>query len=124
MKAISMILMIFYVLFPLPDAKGSGIEISAEDLVGAYLENEIAADQLYKDKYVNVSGIVESIAKDILGHPFILLKSKHFIKVQCTFYDPKAIPVLARLKPGQKISVEGICLGKFLNVQIKCGGNK
>lgn len=124
MKTISTILALLYSFSFLPDAIGSGIEISSEDLVGAYLENEISADQLYKDKYVKVSGIIEAIAKDILGHPYILFKSNKFVKVQCTFYDSKAIPVLAKLKPGQHIWIEGLCTGKFLNVQLKCGGSK
>lgn len=49
------------------------LDVTALDLIEAYKENEINADDKYKGKIVRVTGKVGRIAKDILDDPYVIL---------------------------------------------------
>lgn len=96
------------------------IEISADDLYSAYKENEVAADQKYKNKMLEISGTVNSIGKDITDTIYITLETGELLNsVQCYFKNSEADAV-ASLSKGQEITVIGKCTGLTLtNVMIK-----
>lgn len=85
--------------------------ITAKDLVNAYEENTIAADEQYKGKEFKVSGIVGDINTDFLGRPYITLRGSgnEFMKPQFAF-EKSAASELAKLKKGAKVVL--ICTGK------------
>jgi hypothetical protein len=88
--------------------------IPATTLIFEYETNEIAADQDYKDRRVYITGIVSTIAKDILGDPYVTLGSG-FPSVQCMF--PRSHEsLLASLKPGDTLSITCTGSGKTINV--------
>src|SRR5688500_15904939 len=91
------------------------ISISAQALYSAYDANEVAADEMYRDRNLRVTGTVESIGKDILDLPYVVLKSgaKYSIGgVQC-FFDYNS-PGLSSLSKGQTVTLTGLCKGKSI----------
>jgi len=90
------------------------VEITAPQLYQAYQANEIAADEKYKDKIIQVSGRIRDIGNDLMDNPYItLVGDQYFGDVQC-FFNEKS--VVANLSKGQQITVLGICDGLMINV--------
>src|ERR1051325_125999 len=52
----------------------SHIAITAQALYTDYERNEIAADQKYKDREINVGGVVQKIGKEKDGTPYVILR--------------------------------------------------
>jgi hypothetical protein len=98
---------------PLPDP----IRVAARDLVAAYNDNAIAAEQRFGKQIVLVTGRVAKIDRDILGDPYVLLADAgEAWGVQCMF---AAADELAALKVGQVVAVLGVCDGKLLNLFVR-----
>lgn len=95
--------------------------VRAPDLWQAYQENEVAADQRFKDKVVIVTGVVENIGKDIMDTPYVTLRTQDFgsagywAQVQCMFADTN-IDTLGRLQSGQRVKIKGSVDGYLVNV--------
>lgn len=80
--------------------------VTAKTLTKDYSDNEVAADQKYKNKssYFLVSGAIDSISKDFTGTPYVSLRGNEmFHNVQARFSDG-AVDILATLKKGQTVS--------------------
>ena len=103
------------------ETKESTITISAEKLLKAYDDNEVKADNKYKDKQLKVSGEIDDIGKDITDDTYITVGygdeyAASF--VQCYFSDSDKSKV-ADLKKGDKITLVGTCDGLSINVLLK-----
>lgn len=101
----------------LPDA----IKVSALDLVTAYDDNEVNAEKLYLDKTLEVTGIINSIGKDIFDDAYVTLGdgTKYSFKtVQCYFNDDQ-IDRVAQLQPGDTLTVVGANTSGTLGVIMK-----
>src|SRR6266852_4648886 len=64
--------------------------VSAQQLASAYKDNEVAADERYKGKVIAVTGIIDSIGKDTLDTPYVVLGGGDrfsITSVQCMFGD-------------------------------------
>lgn len=101
-------------------ASGPVIDVAARTLASAYEANEVAADADYKGKVVLVTGIVDSINKDIGDDPVVILKANEmFSGVHCSMDDSQA-GTAARLSKGQQVSMRGRVSGMILgSVMIK-----
>lgn len=98
------------------------IQVSAKDLLSAYEENELNADNQYKDKLLEITGIVDDIGTDILDDVYVTLgdgEEFSFATVQCYFKDKEEIDKVASLKSGDEITIIGTCDGQFFNVSLK-----
>jgi hypothetical protein len=94
------------------------IEVTANEIYQAYEDNQIVADEQFKDKYIIVTGIVDDIKKDILGNPYVTLETSSYWSVQCMF--PKEdIAVLTKLSKGQKVRIAGRVTGTTMNVLLE-----
>lgn len=96
-------------------------QISVDQLLSEYKSNEVAADQKFKGKVLEIAGTVNSIGKDIGNDPYITLKSGEnfdFRGVQC-YFDKSQESQLANISKGQQITIRGMCSGLLGNVQIK-----
>jgi hypothetical protein len=93
------------------------LTVAANTIIQDYQDNEIAADQKYKDKRVRVTGIVDQVGKDIMGDMYVTVvaKSSDFHVVQCYFAKPDQTE-LAALKKRARIIVVGTCGGLMMNV--------
>jgi Leucine-rich repeat (LRR) protein len=85
--------------------------IAYMDLYNYSKDNELAFDSRYKDRSLQVSGVVYSIEKDI--------RDEYFIRVGNVFGDfvrfyftSGNIHNLSEIKKGDEILVEGICTGR------------
>lgn len=91
--------------------------LSADQLYSEYDSNEVAADAKYKGKKVVVSGIVQDIANDIFGHPYIVIGQGGMQGVQCSFPNSRKSSVM-HLTKGQQVTVKGTVQGKMMLVQL------
>jgi hypothetical protein len=95
------------------------IEISANSLYGAYEQNEVAADEKYKNKKLGVTGIIGDIGKDVFDEPYVSLKISYLQNINC-YFDDKNNKLISKLRKGQRITVIGNCEGKSItNVILK-----
>lgn len=94
--------------------------VTAKELFEAYEKNEIAADNRYKGKLLEVSGKVDNVGKDLLDTPYLTLEVGKFqiMGVQA-FFDDDSLPKLANLSKGQGVTLQCRCDGKFGNVMLK-----
>lgn len=72
-------------------------------------ENQLAAEEKYKDKYIEFSGYIKNISEDITGSPFLSIYPNtdqyyYGTYIQC-FFEEKSD--LISLKNGQKVSIQG-----------------
>jgi hypothetical protein len=98
------------------EREGPGITISADDLHKAYESNEAAADKLYQGKILIVTGTVgtTSTPEAGMGRPaIILVDARQKEIVNCFGFAASDKDAIAKLKPGQKVTVKGKCMGKL-----------
>ena len=90
--------------------------ITASKLYKEYNENEIAADEKYKGKIIEVTGVIRDIGNDIMDNAYItLVGNEYFGDIQCYFNEKS---VVAKLSKGKRITVMGSCSGLMINVQV------
>lgn len=92
--------------------------VTAENLVQHYVNNEVRADGIFKDKTFYVEGVIADIGKDIMNNIYVTLDgpSGDFRKVQCFFNDAD---MAAQLEKGYTVAFEGRCSGLMMNVLMK-----
>lgn len=98
------------------------VKITAKELMDAYNENGVKADNEYKGKILEVTGIVDTIDKDILDTVYVTIGTGAQFEwnVQCYFKDEGEIAKAAELSPGEEVTIIGECDGKaILNVDLK-----
>jgi hypothetical protein len=96
------------------------IKVDAKDLIKAYTNNEVSADNQYKGKVVEVTGTVKDISV-ILGKTSITVGTNaelEAVKVFCSFDDKAEIDKIAKLNKGDTITVIGKVQGKSLDVTL------
>ena len=90
--------------------------VSARKLYKEYNANEIAADEKYKGKIIQVTGIIRDIGNDIMDNAYItLIGDQYFGDIQCYFKEKS---IVAGLSKGKRISVMGSCSGLMMNVHL------
>lgn len=95
--------------------------VTSKQIVDDYKANEVSADAKYKGKEFEISGVVETIGKDILDTPYISLESYEYAivdKVQCMF-NKGSEAESATVSKGQKIILKGEISGKLSNIIVK-----
>ncbi len=95
--------------------------ISIGDLLQAYSDNEVNADNLYTGKTLKISGIVDSVSKDVFDHTYVKVITGEPYEIwgaQC-YIKSSEMEDAAELKPGDTITVVGLCEGYSLNVVFK-----
>ncbi len=91
--------------------------IKAVELSKLYADNEISADEKFKDKQFQISGKVSNIA-EVLGTIQVDFEShKQFFTVKCTFDESEKANV-AKLKKGQAAVFTGTVTGQTLNLYV------
>ena len=90
--------------------------VSARKLYEEYNANEIAADEKYKGKIIQVTGIIRDIGNDIMDNAYItLIGDQYFGDIQCYFREKS---IVAGLSKGNRIIVMGSCSGLMMNVHL------
>ncbi|HUY26166.1 MAG TPA: hypothetical protein VMV27_01995 [Candidatus Binataceae bacterium] len=96
------------------------LSINAIRLVEDYEANEVAADQKYKGKTIEVNGMVGSVGKDILNSMYVTLGQREDdIASAQLFFAKEHENELASLSRGQFLDAVCVCDGKMMNVILK-----
>jgi tRNA_anti-like len=89
------------------------ISLSADSLFRAFLENESAANALYLNNVLDISGKIKSIEKNTEGKTVIVLETGDMMfGINCTMDGE------FNLKEGDNVTVKGICTGYLADVVI------
>lgn len=97
------------------------ISITAERLIAEYEANEVAADEKYKGKMMEVTETIKEIGKDFLNNMYVTLENGEkfsFRSVECTFGESLRKEA-ASLSKGRRITIRGQCKGMIADIQIK-----
>lgn len=91
------------------------VKVSAVQLSKAYDENKVAADAKYEGKKLEISGVIDSIGKDITDAPYVVLKGVEYklFGVQCMFPRAKESNLISLTK-GQSLTVQGKLSGELI----------
>ena len=96
-------------------AAETGIPISASELYSKFTSNEPKANQAYLNKVLQVSGqVLEVKSTSTTGRVVVLNTGDPMFGVSCTLN--KTDPATATVRPGEKITVKGICTGYLSDV--------
>lgn len=87
------------------------IKTTASNLYQDYDDNEVAADEKYKDKKIAVTGTIQDIGKDVMDDAYITLNTGKYGIVQCSFNNSKMVKTLSK---GDRVTIVGNCSGKTL----------
>jgi len=91
-------------------------EVTAIQLIEAFDNNEVVANETYLDKVIEVKGKVRQVLKQ--QNSFVVLlgdDSSLMSGVSCTL-DNKDDSLAYGLKPGDELVIRGICTGYLLDV--------
>ena len=93
------------------------ISVTARELYADFERNAIAAERKYSKAVVEVNGYIDDIRRNIQNIPYVHLSGGGAFGVRC-FFDESDADTLARLSPGQNVTISGIVTGKFSSVQM------
>ena len=94
------------------------LSTTADALYADYENNTIRAEGKYKEKVIQVSGVVESVGKDDDGYAYILLGTGNSIwGVQCFLGDGNQDDAI-KVSKGQRVKIKGQVAQKKLNVMM------
>jgi hypothetical protein len=95
------------------EAGGGGTQVTAVELARAYDQNEDRADARFKNRVLEVTGVVKEV--DFVNNDdayAVLLHGTQDDTVDCEFAkDPAIRARLAQLKPGDTVTIRGKCTG-------------
>ena len=97
------------------------MELSVGEILQAYEEDDIAADEKFMNKILRVTGTVSLIdVKDKLDIHYIRMTGRGgdpWQSLQCMF-DKKYSAVLEQLEKGQSITVQGRYTGSIIAIRM------
>jgi hypothetical protein len=89
----------------------TGIPVTAKELFTKFSTNEPQANNSYLNKVLQVSGqVLEVKSNSTAGRVVILNTGDSLFGIACTLDKPEVV------KPGEKITVKGICTGYLSDV--------
>lgn len=92
------------------------VVVSASTYFDDYQANEVAADQQYKGKLIEITGVVDAV-RSTMGSQYIDLEtSNQLLDVACKMSGNDG---LAAITKGQKITIIGTGAGKFISPQVE-----
>ncbi len=98
------------------ESKSPKIKISNEKLMNEFNDNEISANNKYKEKIIQVVGKINKISdsKNLTGDRIIKVELGDNLseEVDCHFKE-KDMSELSNLKKGQNVIIEGFCGGTY-----------
>lgn len=92
--------------------------VTADEMLEEYKKNEIAADQKFKDKLVQVSGKVAEVKKAPLLGYYVALGSPQegeMFDIMC-YLDNSAVDDAAKLQKGEDVTLLGYCRGRTAGI--------
>lgn len=97
--------------------KENGLKVSAVEIFAAYMNDEAAADKLYLNKAIEVTGVVSEVKKNQEGKTVIYLQTEDPVfGINCTFKEEPG-----SISKGSTVTFKGICTGLLSDVIINQG---
>lgn len=87
------------------------VEINASDLATAFETDEAAANKIYLDKVVAVTGLVSDVSTNQQGFTIIVLKGTDMSGVSCTLLEKNT-----SVEKNSTIRLQGFCNGYLTDV--------
>ena len=106
------ILMLSIVLLEACGGASSAISVTAEELCSAYRDNEAAADALYKDKILEVTGrreLTGATGIDRDGNPYTTISCEGLSGGIRCWFSPEDVLEITKL--GTQVTIRGKCYG-------------
>ena len=97
------------------------MQVNIRNILSAYKDNEVGADNMYKGNYVQVTGVVSSVKKDIMNDLYVTLGTGaqfEIPKIQA-FFDDSMNSQLGQLRKGSNLTVVCRVEGLMMNVLAK-----
>jgi len=85
------------------------ISVNISEMYEIYKQNEVLANDTYKDKVCAFDIVVEEINEDTSGHPYISIKSDSYRIV--VYFNKNQRNNFLTIKSGDSIKVKAICKG-------------
>jgi len=104
-----------------PEPAEQARAIPLKTLLSEYKDNEVRADQQFKDQLISTTGKVGDIKKDIMNHIYVIVGTGAMFEiptVQCFPSDGQEGKAAA-LSKGDTVTVEGRVSGLMMNVLVK-----
>lgn len=100
------------------------VVVDAVDLLKAFEKDAAAAEEIYADKYLELTGVVERVGTDRFSTMFVILHGgddNAKIKVECFFAYAEGPDEgkIKRLKKGQRITIRGEYDTRVSNIQLQ-----
>lgn len=97
------------------------VQVNIGQLLSNYKDNEVRADNLYKGKQVQITGIVGNIKKDIMNSLYVTLGTGAQFEIPevQAFFDDSMNSQLGGLSKGQQLTVVCRVSGLMMNVLVK-----
>lgn len=92
--------------------------LSADRLIGDYSINEMAADEKYVGKIIEIMGNVSSVSVSNGNGVITFLIQGYETGITCNFQSNENTKVV-KLKTNQFVTVKGICTGMLLDIMMK-----
>lgn len=90
------------------------ISIPANELFMAFENDEAAANEMYLNKVLEVTGIIKEVKNKENGLPAVIFETDDLIfGVMCEFESQEGA---ASIKVGELLTIKGVCTGKLLDV--------
>jgi hypothetical protein len=100
-----------------PAAEAKQVEL--RKLLSEYGDNEVRADEAFKGRVIQTSGVVGEVKKDIVGDTYVLVGTGRQFELpvlQCSL-NSNQVKKAATLTKGARVTVRGRVTGLMLNVQ-------
>lgn len=92
------------------------MELKADELLAAFRQDEAAANRVYVDKVLIVSGKVRQVESNTAGQTAVHLDTGDpLAAVVCSFYTDESVYV-KNIAPGTIVRIKGICTGALADV--------
>lgn len=92
-------------------ADEEGISVRADSLYQAFVQNENLANTNYLNRILKITGRVKNVNTNTEGGQVIVLETGDAVfGINCTLVRP------ATVKPGDEITLKGICTGYLMDV--------
>lgn len=97
------------------------MQVNIRDILAAYENNEVGADNQYKGKLIEVTGIVDNIKKDIFDNLYVTLGTGAQFEIPQiqAFFDDSMNNQLGQLRKRQRLTVVCRVDGLMMNVLAK-----
>ena len=92
------------------------IQVTAGQLINDYANNQVAADDKYKNQNLEISGVVQSVNTGLINDPYVVIapNTQTFNAIECSFNSDQE-QSFAALNAGQSVTMEGIGNGYMIS---------